>query len=92
VLLALASGYRAENLRGQISKNLFAKLLENAENLSAEKALNALQENFGEFSDETIEEGFEKAVFGASLINFPKFSKRRVLPKFEPISSLNFMG
>lgn len=92
VLLALASGYRAENLRGQISKNLFAKLLENAENLSAEKALNALQENFGEFADETIEENANQTVFSASAINFPKFSKRRVLLKFEPISSLNFNG
>jgi hypothetical protein len=90
VLLALASGYQVENLRGQISKNLFAKLLENAENLSAEKALNALQENFGEFADETIEENASQTVFGASSINFPRFSKRRVLPKFAPISSLNF--
>ncbi len=90
VLLALASGYSPENLRGQISKNLFAKLLENAENLSAEKALNALQENFGEFTDETIEEGFEQTVFGASSINFPRFSRRKVLPKFAPISSLRF--
>ncbi len=90
VLLALASGYRAENLRGQISKTLFAKLMENAESLSAEKALNALQENFTEFADETIEEGFGQTIFGASSINFPRFSKRRVLPKFSPISSLRF--
>jgi hypothetical protein len=90
VLLALASGYQAENLRGQISKNLFAKLLEHAESLSAEKALNALQENFGEFADETIQEGFGQTIFGASSINFPRFSKRRVLPKFAPISSINF--
>jgi hypothetical protein len=91
VLLALASGYLVENLRGQISKNLFAKLLENAENLSAEKALNALQENFGEFADETIQENSGQTVFGTSSINFPRFSKRRVLPKFAPISSLNFV-
>ena len=90
VLLALASGYSPENLRGQISKSLFAKLLETGENLSAEKALNALQENFGEFADETVEEEFGQTVFGASLINFPRFSKRRVLPKFAPISSLRF--
>ncbi len=89
-LLALASGYPPENLRGQISKNLFAKLLENAENLSAEKALDALQENFGEFADETIEEGFGQMVFGASSINFPRFSRRKVLPKFAPNSSLRF--
>jgi len=90
VLLALASGYSPENLRGQISKNLFAKLLENAGNLSAEKALDALQENFGEFTDETVEEEFGQTVFGASSINFPRFSRRKVLPKFAPISSLRF--
>jgi len=90
VLLALASGYSLENLRGQISKNLFAKLLETGENLSAEKALDVLQENFGEFADETIEEDFGHTVFGASSINFPRFSRRKVLPKFAPISSLRF--
>ncbi len=90
VLLALASGYSPENLRGQISKNLFAKLLENAENLSAAKALDALQENFGEFADEMIGEDFGQAVFSTSSINFPRFSRRKVLPKFAPISSLRF--
>ena len=89
-LLALASGYSPESLRGHISKNLFAKLQENAEKLSAEKALNALQESFGEFTEETIEEGFGQTVFGASLINFPRFSRRKALPKFAPISSLRF--
>ncbi len=87
VLLALASGYSPESLRGQISKNLFAKLMENAWQLSAEKALNALQENFGEFVEETFEENFGQAAFGASSINFPQFSKRRILPEFTPISS-----
>jgi len=90
-LLALASGYSAENLRGQISKNLFARLQENLENLSAEKAFDALQENFGEFADETVEE-FGQTVFGASSINFPRFSKRRILPKFAPISSFIVTG
>jgi hypothetical protein len=85
-LLALASGYSPENLRGQISKNLFSRLQENLENLSAEKAFSALQENFSEFADETVEE-FGQTVFGASSINFPRFSRRRVLPKFSPISS-----
>lgn len=92
-LLALASGYALENLRGQISKNLFAKMQESGENLSAERAFNALRENFGEFAGETIEEEeFGQTVFGASSINFPKFPKRRTLPKFAPISSLNFMS
>lgn len=92
VLLALASGYAPESLRGQISKNLLAKMLETGESLSPEKALAALQENFGEFAPETIEENIGQTIFGASSINFPRFSKRRVLPKFTPISSLNFAG
>ena len=87
-LLALASGISTENLRGQISKNLFSKLLRSAEKLSAEKALLALQENFGVFSDEIFEEEFfTPTVFGASLINFPRVSRKRFVPKFAPVSS-----
>lgn len=91
-LLALASGYDLENLRGQISVSLFAKLQENVENLSAEKALAALQENFGVFAGEDAEEeSLTPTVFGASLINFPRaserFFKKNALPKFSPVSS-----
>jgi len=87
-LLALASGIALGNLRGQISKKLFATFEENAENISAAKALAALQENFGEFEDEFLEtEEFGSAVFGSSVLNFPKTSKRRFVPKFSPISS-----
>ena len=91
VLLALASGYTLENLREHISPSLFAILQGNAEKLSAEKALTALQENFGvTASDEETyeEEMFLPTVFGASLINFPRVSSRRTIPKFSPISSL----
>jgi len=90
VLLALASGYAVENLRAHISRRLFAVLQEEGEKLNAPKALAALQENFGVFADEAIEEeSFAATVFGASLINFPRSSKRRVLPKFSPVSSLS---
>lgn len=93
-LLALASGYSLENLRGQISPTLFDKLRENPENLKAEKALAALQENFGVFTGETVEaeESPAATVFGASLINFPRGSKQffrqNALPKLSPVSSL----
>ncbi len=91
ILLALASGYSAEDLRGHISPSLFAVLQGNTEKISAAKALAALQENFGVLSDETVseEESFAATVFGASQINFPRFSKRRILPKFAPLSSLS---
>ena len=91
ILLALASGYRAETLREHVSPSLFSVLESHAGNLSAEKALAALQSNFGVFADETfeVEEPLSAAtVFGASLINFPRLSKRRMLPKFSPISSI----
>jgi hypothetical protein len=91
VLLALASGYSVENLREHVSPSLFAVLQGNSENLNAEKALAALQENFGVSADETEEEeSYGAAVFGASLINFPRFSKRRTLSKFSPTSSFGF--
>ena len=91
-LLALASGYTLEKLREHIGKRLFEKLQQNADKLSKESALSALQQNFGEYVDEIVEEEqIGHAVFGASLMNFPKTSKRRVLrqplPKFSPISS-----
>jgi hypothetical protein len=85
-LLALASGVKVENLREQVSLSLYNKMQENAEKLSAESAMSALQENFGEFENET-EEALP-TVFGASLINFPRTLKRKVLPKFSPLSSL----
>ena len=89
-LLALASGYALENLREQISASLWAALRENADKLSAENALASLQKNFGIFSDEIEDEQLlPPTVFGASLINFPRISKRkRFLPKFAPLSSL----
>lgn len=90
-LLALASGVLPENLRGEISKTLFLKLQESAEKLSAEKALAVLQENFGVFSDEILEEEFfTPRVFGASLINFSPLSRKKFVPKFAPVSSLRF--
>jgi hypothetical protein len=91
VLLALASGYAIESLRAHISRRLFAVLNEQGDKLSAEKAVAALQENFGVFAsaepNDGEEEFFAATVFGASLVNFPRFSKRRVSPKFSPISS-----
>ncbi|MET0752264.1 MAG: DUF4912 domain-containing protein [Pyrinomonadaceae bacterium] len=85
-LLALASGSELESLRGQISLSLYNKMRENAERLSAENALAALEENFGEFAEETEE--MLPTVFGVSLINFPRKLKRKTLPKLSPISSL----
>lgn len=95
-LLALASGFSLEELRGHVSPTLFALFQESQEKLSAEKTLSALQENFGVLEDEFIEEKeetFAPTAVGGSLINFPRTLKKRrvprtILPKLEPISSL----
>lgn len=82
-LLALASGVALADLRGQISASLFAALQENAADLSAEQSLAALREHFDVFDDEEIFEREEigSAVFGASLIHFPKQIRKRISPK-----------
>src|SRR5687767_105097 len=96
-LLALASGYSLAELRGHLSPTLFALLQQSSERLSAEKTLSALQENFDVLEDEFIEEKeetFAPTAIGASLINFPRASRKRrvprtILPKLEPLSSFN---
>jgi len=88
VMLALAAGVPLESLRFRISPGLFAILQENSENLGSENALAALQEQFDLQADEISEEETGSAVFGASLINFPRTLKtNRRLPKFAPVSS-----
>jgi hypothetical protein len=81
-LLALASGTSLDELRGQISEALFLVLQEHAAGLSAENALSALKENFEVFDEEIFEEEeLGAAVFGASLVNFPKSIKKRTVPR-----------
>jgi hypothetical protein len=81
-LLALASGAALENLRGLISDRLFAALQENAADLSAEQSFAALREHFDVFDDEIDErEQIGSAVFGMSLVHFPKSITKRIAPK-----------
>jgi hypothetical protein len=81
-LLALASGATLEELRGQISEALFMILQEHAASLSAENALSSLKENFEVFDEEIFEEEqIGAAVFGASLVNFPKTIRKRTVPR-----------
>ena len=83
-LLAIASGYSLEDLRGHIGATLFAILEENIDRLTVENAILALSEHF-DISMEEVEEEEEfvgDAVFGASLVHFPRFSrKKRTSPK-----------
>ncbi len=93
-LLAIASGYTIEDLRGHIGATLFAFLHENAERLIGENAFAALNEHFDISMDEIEIEEHEHLgdpVFGSSIVHFPKFTtKKRTSPtnlvprRFEP--------
>jgi hypothetical protein len=81
-LLAIASGILLKDLREHISPALFALLQSLSFDLTAEKALTALGEHFDVFADEIFEEEeLGAAVYGASLVNFPKTLKKRIVPK-----------
>jgi hypothetical protein len=100
-LLAIASGIDLKDLREHISPALFAFLEANANLLSLENAMSALQEHFDVFTEEftEAEEEFGAAVYGASLLNFPRKLKKRIVPKeilpkfaekLSPLSSHDF--
>jgi hypothetical protein len=89
-LLALASGVPIESLRWKISASLFALLQSNLERLSTESAATALRDHFEIVDEEVFEEEELSAVYGASLVHFPKrISRRRGLRKgFGPLPDL----
>lgn len=87
-LLALASGYSLEELRGRISPALFALLQENAGRTGREAALSALVHEFDIETDELVPERVGPEVFGASALNFPRILKKRIgSPKLSPVGS-----
>lgn len=88
-LFALASGMPLEFFRWRVSPTLFAILQKHADSLNAEKAIAVLKDEFDIDAEEIEEiEDFGPAVFGASLVNFPKRLKsRKTLPKYAPVSS-----
>jgi len=98
-LLALASGLTLEDLRSRVSPALFAILHANADKIEAGRAMNSLTEHFDIEEAEFIEEQFGAAVYGASLVNFPKTLKTRTVsnknpglvnkfgPRYNPVSS-----
>ena len=87
-LYLLASGSSLESLRGRISPALFAILQSRQSSVTAESAMTVLTERFEIESDEIVSEEFGPAVFGASLINFPRrIRTKRMLPKLRPVSS-----
>lgn len=91
-LVALASGTTLEELRFRVSPALFAILQANAANIEAGRAMSALTEYFDIDETEWTEEQFGPAVYGASLVNFPKTLKTKSLspkyaPRYNPVSS-----
>lgn len=99
-LLAVASGISLKDLREHISPALFALLNSLLGELTADSAMSALGEYFDVFADEIFEEEeFGATVYGASLLNFPKTIKKRIVPKevlpkfgdkLSPLSSHDF--
>lgn len=91
-MIAIAAGATLEELRFRVSPALFAVLQANAEKLNAGKAMSALSEHFDIDEAEFVEEEFGSAVFGASLVNFPRTLKTRTesakySPRYNPVSS-----
>ena len=76
-LRALASGISLEELRYTVGSKLFAILKERSADMSSEKAVDALAESFDLPESEYLEETEGAAVFGASLVNFPRGRRSR---------------
>lgn len=90
-LLALASGVELGALRDHISEALYKLLEEHISVLNAEKASSALEKHFHVSGEEDLEEEhIGAAVYGASLIHFPRLSiRKRGVPKLSPLSSFS---
>lgn len=89
VMLAIASGRALDELKFKIDAALFAILQANAERIAAAKAAAALSEYFDIDDADFEEEEIGPAVFGNSLVNFPKRFKTRTrrLREYSPVSS-----
>lgn len=91
-LLALASGVSLEDLRFRVSPLIFAILQSNADKMNAGNAIKTLTEYFDIDESEFTEEQFGAAVYGSSLVNFPRTLKTRSLTskdmrRYNPVSS-----
>ncbi len=93
-LLAIASGFTLEELRWKVSPALFELLQSNADKLTSSNAQSSLAEHFDLDEAEWTEEEFSSAVYGASLVHFPKQLKTKKLsskvkhsPRYNPVSS-----
>ncbi len=91
-MMALAAGATLEELRTRVSARVFSILQSSGVDTSKDAARSALGEYFEIDDQEWNEEEFGSAVFGTSLVNFPKTLKLRKLtpkysPRYNPVSS-----
>ena len=94
-MLALASGLTLEELKFKVSAALFAILQANAGSINPDKAMATLTEYFEINATDLEEAQFGPAVFGASLVNFPRTLKTKALssksaPRYNPVGSHSF--
>ena len=84
-------GIQLEELRYTVGAKLFAILQTRSADLSSEKAVSALADYFDVDESEYMEETADSAVYGASLVSFPRTLKpRRPVGRFAPVSSHSY--
>jgi len=71
-LMSIAAGRALEELRWKIGAALFDILQANAESLNAQRAADLMKQHFDIDEIEFEEDDFGSAVFGASVVNFPR--------------------
>ena len=85
-MMAFAEGQKLDDLRWKISAELFEYLQSSHVPLDAERAESALREHF-DLDDVDLEtEETSAAVFGASLVNFPRKMSSRRRPRIAGLS------
>ena len=87
VLLTLAAGGSIDSLYGRIGPALMAVLRENSAQINGGRAMSVIRDEFGIETDEILSDDAPSAVFGSSLVNFPRKLRRRIPAEFSPISS-----
>jgi hypothetical protein len=83
-LMSIAAGRALEELRWKISAALFDILQANAERMNAQRAAELMKQHFDVDEIEFEEDEFGAAVFGASVVNFPRRFKSS---GYSPLSS-----
>lgn len=91
-MLSIAAGARIEELRGRLSERLYKILAANSAAITAQHAIGTLAEHFDMDAADFSEGRWGSAVFGASLVNFPRTLTTRgpspkFLPRYDPVGS-----